>query len=459
MVWIRLCVSCIAFLSVSGGIAYGLVRLAGHTRCLGNPKVLLTLQKLALLLYWLPVSYICVCTPRMFLYNGGVGYTGEFVCSTVPSMTAAFGLLGSVWLAGFLISIIFAGRNQWKLGRLMRGNVPVENPVYLALFEACERELGLSGIALCRNDLLTSPVTVGIFRQQVVLPFAAYTDTELRMIYGHELTHIRNRDLGWRLLALVTSWIHWFNPVMNRQIQELDCTQEIVCDLGVSMGNAHFTKKEYATFLAALTEQENVSIHTMALMKNENQTIRRIQEMARTKEMRRPKRWVLGLSCLGLAVSALIPATAVAAETARLQEEWMRAEEVVTIDEPQDHSDPSIEEHRHDDGSVAEIDGSQEIMPYSSTVDLGKTINANTRYLYQYREKSAGETVDILAVCDDSSITYRIGIKHKETGDIVSISGSGTLVHTFKISESGTYTAFVENNNDFSIKVSGAAVY
>ncbi len=44
MVWIRLCVSCIAFLSVSGGIAYGLVRLAGHTRCLGNTEVLLAIS-------------------------------------------------------------------------------------------------------------------------------------------------------------------------------------------------------------------------------------------------------------------------------------------------------------------------------------------------------------------------------------------------------------------------------
>lgn len=44
MVWIRLCVSCIVFLSVSGGIAYGLVRLAGHTRCLGNPEVLLAIS-------------------------------------------------------------------------------------------------------------------------------------------------------------------------------------------------------------------------------------------------------------------------------------------------------------------------------------------------------------------------------------------------------------------------------
>ncbi len=42
---------------------------------------------------------------------------------------------------------------------------------------------------------------------------------------------------------------------------------------------------------------------------------------------------------------------------------------------------------------------------------------------------------------------------------MISVSGSGTLNHEFKISESGTYTAFVENNNNFQIKVSGLAVY
>lgn len=137
----------------------------------------------------------------------------------------------------------------------------------------------------------------------------------------------------------------------------------------------------------------------------------------------------------------------------------MRAEEVITIAEPQDFSDPSVEEHRHDDGSVAEIDASQETEPYSATVDLTQTINANTRYLYQYRSMAAGESINILANCDDSAVTYRIGIKNKETGDIVSVSGSGTLMYEFKISESGTYTAFVENNNNFSIKVSGSAAY
>ena len=55
--------------------------------------------------------------------------------------------------------------------------------------------------------------------------------------------------------------------------------------------------------------------------------------------------------------------------------------------------------------------------------------------------------------------TYRIGIKNKETGDMTSMTGTGILNHEFKISESGTYTAFVENNNNLPIKVTGAAVY
>ena len=59
---------------------------------------------------------------------------------------------------------------------------------------------------------------------------------------------------------------------------------------------------------------------------------------------------------------------------------------------------------------------------------------------------SAGDSISILASCDDDSVTYRIGIKNKETGDMTSMTGTGILIHEFKISESGTYTAFVENN-------------
>lgn len=459
MVWIRLWLSCAAFLSAAGDISYGLVKLSERLWKPANPVLLLTLQKLVLVLYWVPVSFAWICLKRISFENRVIAYKGEFVCSTVPSMTVAFYLLGSLWLAGFMLSVVCFAVRQHRLSVLMRGNVPVEQPRYLAVFEECRRQAGLGAVVLCQNDRLSSPITAGFFRQQVILPFAAYTDAELRMIYEHELTHIQHRDLFWRLFALATSWVHWFNPVIYLQQGELDCLQEMVCDLSIAVKNEYYTKKEYAAFLVKLTEPETVNACTTALIKNKSQTVRRIHKMAKTKELRKPKKFVAGISCAVLAVLTLIPATAVSAKAAKLQEDWIRAEEVDTIAEPQDFSDPSVEEHRFDDGSVEEIDGSQEGVPYSSTVNLEKTIDANTRYLYQYQSMSAGNSISILASCDDDSVTYRIGIKNKETGDMTSMSGTGILIHEFKISESGTYTAFVENNNNFSIKVTGSAVY
>lgn len=459
MVWIRLWLSCAAFLSAAGGISYGLVKLSEKFWKPENPALVLALHKLALVLYWVPVSFAWICLKRISYENKILSYKGEFVCSTVPSMTDAFYLLGSLWLAGFVLSIVRFAVRQHRLSVLMRGNVPVEQPRYLAVFEECRRQAGLGAVVLCQNDRLSSPITAGFFRQQVILPFAAYTDAELRMIYEHELTHIQHRDLFWRLFALATSWVHWFNPVIYLQQGELDCLQEMVCDLSIAVKNEYYTKKEYAAFLVKLTEPETVNACTTALIKNKSQTVRRIHKMAKTKELRKPKKFVAGISCAALAVLTLIPATAVSAKAAKLQEDWIRAEEVDTIAEPQDFSDPSVEEHRFDDGSVEEIDGSQEVLPYSSTVNLEKIIDANTRYLYQYQRMSAGDSISILASCDDDSVTYRIGIKNKETGDMTSMTGTGILNHEFKISESGTYTAFVENNNNFPIKVTGAAVY
>ena len=431
MVWIRLWLSCAAFLSAAGGISYGLVKLSERLWKPANPVLLLTLQKLVLVLYWVPVSFAWICLKRISYENKILSYKGEFVCSTVPSMTDAFYLLGSLWLAGFVLSIVRFAVRQHRLSVLMRGNVPVEQPRYLAVFEECRRQAGLGAVVLCQNDRFSSPITAGFFRQQVILPFAAYTDAELRMIYEHELTHIQHRDLFWRLFALATSWVHWFNPVIYLQQGELDCLQEMVCDLSIAVKNEYYTKKEYAAFLVKLTEPEIVNACTTALIRNKSQTIRRIQIMAKTKELRKPKKFVAGLSCTALAVLTLIPATAVSAKAAKLQEDWIRVE----------------------------IDGSQEGVPYFSTVNLEKIIDANTRYLYQYQSMSAGDSISILASCDDDSVTYRIGIKNKETGDMTSMTGTGRLIHEFKISESGTYSAFVENNNNFSIKVTGTAMY
>lgn len=460
MVWIRLCISCIAFFSAAGGISFGMTKLAGSVLRIENLAILSSLQKLTLVLYWLPVSFVCVCIPRISFNNdGSMGYTGEFVCSSVRSMTVVFNALGVLWLAVFLASVVWSGIKMCRLAAMRRGNVPVRDARYLDIFEAHRRQKGGVNVSLSQNDLLSSPITAGFFKKQIILLFVDYTDTELRMIFEHELTHIQNRDLPWRIFMLVTSWVHWFNPAIHLQSKDLDCLQEMICDLSVSIDNAYYTKKEYAAFLVKLTDQEAVNVYTPALAENKNQTIRRIQKMAKTKKFVKPGKKVIGFSCTCLAVLALMPATAVSAEAAKLQEDWLRAEEVSEEVEPLNFSNSSLIGCGYDDGSVIEIDGSLENVPYSSKVELDKTINANTRYIYQYRNMSAGDSITITTYCDDASATYKIGIKNKETGKMDWKSGTGKLVYDFEISENGSYSAFVENNNNYSINIEGTAVY
>ena len=60
--------------------------------------------------------------------------------------------------------------------------------------------------------------------------------------------------------------------------------------------------------------------------------------------------------------------------------------------------------------------------------------------------------------CDDA-VTYSVGIKNKDTDEIRTISGSGTIIHLFEISESGMYAVFIENNNDHAIKFVDEIMY
>lgn len=98
--------------------------------------------KLVLVLYWVPVSFAWICLKRISYENKILSYKGEFVCSTVPSMTDAFYLLGILWLAGFVLSIVCFAVRQHRLSVLMRGNVPVEQPRYLAVLRSAGGRLG-----------------------------------------------------------------------------------------------------------------------------------------------------------------------------------------------------------------------------------------------------------------------------------------------------------------------------
>ncbi len=488
MIWTRLCITYIVFLSAAGSLSYGLTVLyrkymrSLHAVTAENPVSILILQKLILILYWIPIPFLRIYFSRIDYYKGRKAYIGGFVCVTTPTMTIFFNTLALVWLAGFLYNITKYIVEFFRLYTIERGNIPVEHPSHIRIFETCHKQFHTKKVTLCQNDLLLSPITAGFIRQRIILPYKNFTETQLYMIYEHEFIHIQNKDIPWRLFGLITSWIHWFNPLIFSQLQEMHCLQEMVCDYTVLSNqrlrkestsedisendllscNTYFTPKEYAVFMAELSNNTIFYSGTSAFSENKSQLTRRIEAMANQSKWTKPKKWIIGLGCSCLTALTIIPTTVFAEGTARLQEAWLQAEAVETEAEPQNLSDPTIEEHSYaseDDGVIEIYLGDDNIMEYSSSVNVEGTVDSNTRVVYEYHEMTDDDSISIVVKCTPSDAKYRIGIINKDSGKTDYITGTGLLSHTFIITESGTYSAYVENCSNSTITVDGFANY
>lgn len=82
------------------------------------------------------------------------------------------------------------------------------------------------------NQIFT-PTLVGTFRPFIVLPNADSSESELRYIFIHEITHCSRFDIAYKWIVQIMACIHWFNPFVYFMRREIDRLCELSCDEGV----------------------------------------------------------------------------------------------------------------------------------------------------------------------------------------------------------------------------------
>ncbi len=78
-----------------------------------------------------------------------------------------------------------------------------------------------------------SPLLIGVWRPTIVLPVRAaesFNETELRLMFGHELAHLKRRDLLWNWLPTVAGWLFFFHPLVWLLKRCWFEAQEAACD-------------------------------------------------------------------------------------------------------------------------------------------------------------------------------------------------------------------------------------
>jgi beta-lactamase regulating signal transducer with metallopeptidase domain len=123
------------------------------------------------------------------------------------------------------------------LGRLMLGYMlrrrleqcarPIENARLAAILREETGKIGLRRAPrVAEAGALSVPVAMGVLRPLVLFPagWGNWTESELRAVFAHELSHIARRDVLTQTLAKIHRAIFWFSPLgwwLDRTIVDL----------------------------------------------------------------------------------------------------------------------------------------------------------------------------------------------------------------------------------------------
>ena len=128
--------------------------------------------------------------------------SSQVLIAAVPS-TGTFGVATHVPLLLYLYVVGVLGflcLRIWQHSRfhqsVRRLAIPLaDGPLHDCLKEVC-RDMGFDrDFRLAVVPGLASPMMTGLYRPRILLPSAEFTETEIRLIFRHELVHYQRKDL------------------------------------------------------------------------------------------------------------------------------------------------------------------------------------------------------------------------------------------------------------------------
>ena len=142
--------------------------------------------------------------------------------------------LSLAWAAGFLGLLMLATRRYWQWKRVLDHAQVISDPCFLELLDRARSEMGVRRqVKLLAVPQLNSPAVFGGWHVFLLLPQATMSRLnaeELRMVFLHEMAHIRRHDVGLNSLLIAMQYLHWFNPMIWLASHRIRADRELVCD-------------------------------------------------------------------------------------------------------------------------------------------------------------------------------------------------------------------------------------
>lgn len=284
-------------MSVSASVVGCVVWLLRCVRKLPR-RVAVWLWCIPLVRMWLPIgmssryglmALLSRITTRTVEVIGGEGYPAFTMTNYVMGADAYFPI---VYKENLLEKVFGVAAVIWAVVAVSA--VIVLCMVYAVTLRALRDAEHLQG-RVYLSDKVEFPAVYGIFRPHIVIP-TAHSEDDLTFVLLHEQAHIRRADNVWRLVALLTACLHWFNPLSWVFLRCFLNDLEQACDESVLSHCPEEQKRSYALSLLSFSKRKTLFVSAFG-----GGNIRtRIENIVSFKRLS-----VLAALCMGALVAAI----------------------------------------------------------------------------------------------------------------------------------------------------------
>lgn len=148
------------------------------------------------------------------------------------------GLLKDIGIFSWLLIVTLLGcYGFFSYIKLRRLEGETENNTYKEILEEILRENNIKRkVKIIESDLVGTPSIYGVINPKIIMPKdleEKLSKEELKYVFLHEITHLKNGHTLISIIGLIIKIIHWFNPFIYIFLKVIDKNCELACDYDI----------------------------------------------------------------------------------------------------------------------------------------------------------------------------------------------------------------------------------
>ncbi|MCD8336283.1 MAG: M56 family metallopeptidase [Lachnospiraceae bacterium] len=394
--------------------------------------------------------------------------------AAIGIQVTAISILMAIWILGmifFLLRHIVNGlRLGWGLRRWKRR--PGETVLQCYYHTVTEADKKAPELWVC--PILTTPMVAGLFFPAIYLPHENYSSQELEMIFTHERTHLRRRDIWYKLVLFAARTVHWMNPFVWKLAKSAMANLEVSCDGDVVADKDPQYRKAYGEMLLreATGELRFQNALTTCFSDEKTALKNRLEEVSNMKKRKNGMPFVaVALLIAVLAGSGFSFESAEGMEEANTNTENSQNDysEISTEDSTEDYGDSSMKTGILDaDGNayscdqIPILDGrlswgmtKEEAVEVLGTPTSAEESEYGVTYTWEYEdalESGLGDCSQLVLYIGENNLTNESGAVFSQGLIEVSLIIDGTTKETILESMESVYGTFSEESGSTALE-------